>query len=83
MIRYNLKYLFSRNSTQYSTSFYNQQSNSYKPKINLSTLLRNNKDAIEIEKTLNVLKLKNVIGKLSTLLLLLSRFGRVRLCATP
>ena len=83
MIRYNLKYLFSGNSIQYSTSFYNQQSNSCKPKINVSTLLRNNKDAIEIEKTLNVLKLKNVIGELSTLLLLLSRFGRVRLCATP
>lgn len=52
MIRYNLKYLFSRNSIQYSTSFYNQQSNYYEPKIHLSTLLRNNKDAVEIEKTL-------------------------------
>ena len=67
MIRYNLKYLFSRNSIQYSTSFYNQQNNYYEPKMHLSTLLRNNKDAIEIEKTIYVLKLKNVIGELSTL----------------
>lgn len=52
MIQYNLKYLFSRSSIQYSTSFYNQQSNSYGPKKHSSTLLRNNKDATEVGRTL-------------------------------